>query len=448
MLDMFWERSLAFLLFWGIWMLAPLAVDLSMAAVFLVLVILYPERKEREKIADLSFLPYVSVVIPIHNSSDTLYQCLKSMEDQTYPSEKIQVICVNNGSTDDSFSIFNKFQDEHLQMSLSWINMERPGKSIALNAGIYMIKGDYVINVDSDAWLEENAIMRMVETFEHDRSLVAATGSIHIDKELGNRTGFMDIVHYCEELEYLVAFNVGRRYQSLTNNLFTLAGAFSAFRREVILDSLLYSERTVSEDTDLTFQIRQRTKIHRSRMACVSSAIAYVEPVPSLNKLYSQRVRWQRGEIEVTALHTGIMGSFGLSTFTGRMMIIDHTMAFSRLSWTFLIPFLYFLGYPMKLVLAAFGGLYFCYLILDFLYYLVAVKETTGDYQEKIKKTWWVMFLLPLFRFLTYWFRFSGILLTMVEPATWKVETPTEQLKAALHRSCTNVKVKLGRAFH
>jgi len=448
MLDIFWERSLAFLLFWGIWMLAPLIVDFSMALVFLILVIIYPERKEREKFTDLNFLPYVSVIIPVHNSGDTIYKCLESMENQTYPIDKIQVICVNNGSIDDSFSIFAKFQDDHPEMGLSWINMERPGKSPALNAGIYMIKGDIVINVDSDAWLEENAIMAMVETFEHDRSLVAATGAIHIDKELGKKTDIIDIIHYCEEIEYLVAFNVGRRYQSITNNLFTLAGAFSAFRREVILNSLLYSERTVSEDTDLTFQIRQRNQINRSRMACVSSAIAYVEPISSFDKLYSQRVRWQRGEIEVTALHQGVVGHFGLSTFTGRMMMVDHTLAFSRLTWTFLIPFLYFLGYPMSLVFAAFGGLYLCYLVLDFLYYLVAVKESTGDYKQRIKKTWWVILFLPIFRFVTFWFRFSGILLTMVEPATWKVETPTEQLKAALQRSYANIKVKLVRVFH
>ena len=437
MFDIFWERSLAFLLFWGIWMLAPLAIDVTMALVYIVMVYLFPERKERERISDLSYLPNVSVVVPVHNSADTLFKCLHSIVHQQYPLDKIQIICVNNGTTDGSFDVFSQFQDTYPLTNMNWINMESAGKSIALNAGIYVIKGDYILNVDSDAWLDEYAVLRMVESFEHDPLLVAATGGIHIDKELGLQTRLVDIIHYCEEIEYLVAFNVGRRYQSLTNNLFTLAGAFSAFRRDVILKSFMYSERTVSEDTDLTFQLRQHQLEGKARMACISSAIAYVEPISSWSKLYSQRVRWQRGQIEVSALYANEKGDFahGLRSFTGRMLVVDHTLAFSRMTWTFLIPFLYFLGYPLPLVLAAFAGLYVCYLILDFLYFLVALREAPPNYRERVKKIWWVIFFLPIYRFVTYWFRLSGILISMSEPGIWKTENPVQQLREALNNT-------------
>lgn len=418
-------------------MLAPLAIDVTMALVYMVMVYLFPERKERERIPDLSYLPYVSVVVPVHNSADTLFKCLHSIVHQQYPLDKIQIICVNNGSTDGSFDIYSQFQDTYPLTNMNWISMESAGKSIALNAGIYVIKGDYILNVDSDAWLDEYAVLRMVESFEHDPLLVAATGGIHIDKELGLQTRLVDIIHYCEEIEYLVAFNVGRRYQSLTNNLFTLAGAFSAFRRDVILKSFMYSERTVSEDTDLTFQLRQHQLEGKARMACISSAIAYVEPISSWSKLYSQRVRWQRGQIEVSALYANEKGDFahGLRSFTGRMLVVDHTLAFSRMTWTFLIPFLYFLGYPLRLVMAAFAGLYVCYLILDFFYFLVALREAPPNYRKKVKKIWWVMFFLPIYRFITYWFRLSGILISMSEPGIWKTENPVQQLREALNNT-------------
>lgn len=433
MIDIFWERSLAFLLFWGIWMLAPLAIDLGMALIFLTMVLLFPEKKERQKFTELEYLPYVSVIVPIYNSADTLEKCLLSIINQEYVLDKIQIICIDNGSEDNSFDVYRQFQYDYPQVNMSWITIDRPGKSNALNAGIYSIKGDYVINLDSDSWLDKSALLHMMEAFEYDPNLAAATGAIHIDKEIGNLTSFIDIVHYCEEIEYLVAFNVGRRYQSLTNNLFTLAGAFSAFRRDVILNTYLYSERTVSEDTDLTFHIRNKGKKNKSRMACISSAIAYVEPISSVSKLYSQRVRWQRGQIEVAALY-GSSKNFHqvLGNASERILMIDHTLAFSRMTWTFLIPFLYFLGYPLNLVFAAFVGLYCCYLILDFLYYLVAIKEATGIYKSQIKKIWWVMFFLPIFRFFTYWFRMSGILLAVSEPASWRTESPVAQLKNSL----------------
>lgn len=442
MIELFLERTIAFLLFWGIWMLAPLVIDVSTAIIFLVLVLFYPEKKERESIPDLNFLPLVSIVIPVHDSEDTLYACLQSIVKQTYPLEKIQIICVNNGSSDNSFGVYSQFQNDYQEAGISWINMDEAGKSIALNAGIYMIKGDYVFNIDSDAWLDENAVIRMVEAFEYDPSLVAATGAIHIDKKLGEDTRFIDIVHYCEEIEYLVAFNVGRRYQSITNNLFTLAGAFSVIRRDIILKSFMYSERTVSEDTDLTFHIRNSVRKHKARLGCVSSAIAYVEPISSVSKLYSQRVRWQRGQIEVTALYNTGKARFidMLRSFDGRTLLVDHTLAFSRLTWTFLVPFLYFLGYPMQLVFAAFIGLYFCYLILDFLYYLVAVKEATGTYKTEIKQIWWVTFFLPIFRFFTYWFRVAGILLAISEQSSWRVENPVEQTRQAIKSTISSFK--------
>lgn len=431
MTELFLERSMAFLLFWGIWMLAPLVVDFTTAIVYVIMVLLYPENTSDKK-AQLDYLPLVSVVIPVHDSADTLFNCLHSIVNQAYPAEKLQIICVNNGSSDDSFDVFSQFQNKYHHILMNWITMEDSGKSFALNAGIYMIKGNYVLNIDSDAWLDKHAILRMVEAFERDHTLAAATGAIHIDKQLGENTRIIDVLHYCEEIEYLVAFNVGRRYQSVTNSLFTLAGAFSAFRREVLLQSFLYSERTVSEDTDLTFHIRKYALANGLRLGCVSSAIAYVEPISSLSKLYSQRVRWQRGELEVTALHTK-NNSFlqTIKSFWGRTLIVDHTLAFSRLTWTFIIPFLYFLGYPLNLVFAAFIGLYGCYLLLEFLYYIVAIKETTGDYRRGIKRIWWVVFFLPAFRFITYWFRFSGLLLTLTEPSSWKAENPVEQLKLA-----------------
>lgn len=443
MTELFLERSLAFILFWGIWMLAPLAVDVTTAIVYIVMVFLFPENKSKPlKKFYPDYLPLVSVVIPVHDSAATLYKCLQSITEQDYPIEKLQIICVDNGSSDDSFTVFSQFQNEYHNTQMSWITMDESGKSFALNAGIYMIKGNYILNIDSDAWLDNSAILRMVEAFERDPTLAAATGAIHIDKKLGENTHIIDVLHYCEEIEYLVAFNIGRRYQSITNNLFTLAGAFSAFRREVLLQSFLYSERTVSEDTDLTFHIRKFALKNNLRLGCVTSAIAYVEPISSLSKLYSQRVRWQRGQLEVTALHSYNNGFLkSITSFYGRTLVVDHTLAFSRLTWTFLIPFLYFLGYPLTLVFAAFIGLYFCYLMLDFLYYVVAIKETSGDYRRGIKKIWWVVFFLPVFRFITYWFRFSGLLLTLTEQSSWKVENPVEQLKRAL-RSSFNFVIK------
>lgn len=433
MLEMFLDRVLSFILFWGIWIMAPLLIDVSTAIIYIVTILINPEHTEKDgSSVKLEFYPMVSVIVPVHNSADTLYNCLKSIERQNYPTHLIEVVCINNGSQDNGFEVFSGYQHESI-LNLSWTEVHRAGKSVALNAGLYMCQGTYVLNVDSDCRLDADAIFNMVYSFEKNQGMVAATGAIHIDKRLGQGFDFLDIVHYCEAIEYLVAFHIGRRYQTLTNTLFTLSGAFSAFRRDIILGSFMYSEQTVSEDTELTFHLKENAKKRKGILGCVSGAIAYVEPISTVSRLYSQRVRWQRGQLEVAALYTAASKGRNMALLKplGRMLISDHTLALSRLTWTFLIPFLYILGYPLQLVMAAMMGMLFCYSLLDLLYFFIAFKGSPETYKSQLKKIWWVVFFMPVYRFSTYWFRLAGIILTMSEPGSWKVENPFDQLKKA-----------------
>jgi len=429
MIEVFWEQAIRFGLFWGIWLLVPLLVDVSTAMVYFISFLSNKKRKE-EKTEELNYFPYVTIVVPVHNSEDTLYACLRSIARQTYPRDCMQLICVNNGSEDNSFAVFQRFQEEYTTMAVSWTAVERAGKSIALNAGMYSGHGSYMMNVDADVWLDREAVMNVVKTFEKDSSLAAATGSVRVDKKIGEGSTVLDIINYCEIIEYIVAFDVGRRYQDLKNSIFTLSGAFSVFRRDIILQSFLYQTRTVSEDTDLTFNIRKAIQDSGGRIGFIADAIAYVEPIESMSRLYSQRVRWQRGEIEVTGVYydkvPGIREALG--DFVGRILISDHTLSFLRLAWTFLLPFLYFLGYPLPTLLVALMGMFVCYLVLETCTYAIAYKGAEEHYKKGLKKIWWIVFFMPIYRYLSYWFRLAGIIMVLTEEKSWKVENPVTQL--------------------
>ncbi len=433
MLEQLIDQSLAFGLFWGIWLLVPLLIDVSTTLIYFITFIFHKDE-QLEMMEELPFYPFVTLVVPVHNSSDSLYKCLQSIANQVYPLECIEVICVNNASEDESFNTFQKFQIDHPDMHVMWSSLDHPGKSIALNAGIYTGQGVYMMNVDSDVWLDPEAVLNVVRTFEADPSIVAATGAIRVDKVLGENSNFIDIVNYCEVIEYLQAFDVGRRYQNIKNSLFTLSGAFSIFRRDILMKSFLYQTRTVSEDTDLTFNIRQAIAESQGRIGFVSKAIAYVEPIESLSRLYSQRVRWQRGEVEVMGVYfdkaPGILDA--LQDFSGRILISDHSIAFLRLAWTFLLPFMYFLGYPLPTIVIAMLGLFVCYLLVETSSFAVAYKSVAPAYQEELRRIWWVVLFMPLYRYLTYWFRLAGIIMALTEPASWKVENPVGQIENAL----------------
>lgn len=113
--------------------------------------------------------PTVSVIIPVYNVQDYLEQCLDSVIKQTY--RELEIIMVNDGSTDMSGSLAKKIADSDTRCVL--INQKNGGLSNARNSGLDRGTGKYVYFLDSDDWLEPNALETLVSTAEgHDCDLV------------------------------------------------------------------------------------------------------------------------------------------------------------------------------------------------------------------------------------------------------------------------------------
>lgn len=431
------EQVMGFALFWGVWLLVPLLVDGVTALIYLVRIGLSPHpvrRSTQLRVGRAEPPPFVSVVVPMHNASRTLRRCLDSLAAQDYPPHLLEIICVENGSSDDSLRVFSHAQASYRELSMQWVSLPVANKARALNVGIHVAQGVLIICLDADVRLDWQAVSTMARAFEANPGLLAATGSVEVEPVRQGGSIFTRILTACESLEYLGAFRVGRRYQTLTDTLYTLSGAFSAFRRETLLATFLYDDATVSEDTKLTLDLRTQQLASHS-LGCVDDAVAYVEPIRSLKALYAQRARWQRGQLEVAALYPprmlgGLLRS--LRSFVGRITISDHTLAFPRLVWTFLLPFLFLLGYPTDLVLMAWGSLYLCYVAIEGLQALTIWAHVPESYHRDFARFWAVVPVMPVYRFMLYWFRFSGILLTLTEPAEWKVVDPFTQLGAAL----------------
>jgi len=433
-----------FLLFWGIWLLIPMMIDGATAlAYFLGVVWVRLRTRGRRKTKALRFYPTVSVVIPVHNGAPFLGACLASIRRQNYPHDKIEVIVADNLSDDDSFSVFQEQQKMPFEGQMSWISIPRRGKAWALNAGFHAARGEILANIDCDVILHPNALLEVAKAFETDPSLSAATGAVEILPIDGftQSNPIRYLLRECEYQEYYEGFKIGRQYQTATNSLFTLAGAFSSFRREVLYRTFLYERTTVSEDTQLTFEIHKR--FTKQRVACIAEAIAYVEPIRSLSSLYSQRVRWQRGQLEVTALYPE-MTYRNLLRFSGlgptRFLLVDHTLAFPRMTWFFVLPLLYFFGYPLSVVIGAFIALYLCYMGIAAFSLLTTYLLAEGMPRRRIRDHWWVFIFMPAYRMGLFWFRFGGFVNVFMEPAEWRVKDPWTMTKEGLARTSDKAK--------
>ncbi|MBR0270965.1 MAG: glycosyltransferase family 2 protein [Methanobrevibacter sp.] len=101
----------------------------------------------------------ISVVLPVYNVADYLRKCLDSLVNQTF--KDFEVICVNDGSTDLSLSILEGYAINDSRFKI--ITQDNKGLSGARNTGIKYVQGDYVLFVDSDDWLEENALEELYD---------------------------------------------------------------------------------------------------------------------------------------------------------------------------------------------------------------------------------------------------------------------------------------------
>ena len=106
--------------------------------------------------------PLVSVVIPVHNGEATIARCLDKLLDQSYPDDRIEIIVVNNNSTDRTGNIIKKY-------NVLAINEIKPGAGAARNAGIKLAKGEIVFFTDADCLADRDLIRQHVLMHFHFR---------------------------------------------------------------------------------------------------------------------------------------------------------------------------------------------------------------------------------------------------------------------------------------
>lgn len=101
-------------------------------------------------------VPLISIIMPIYNVEKYVRGTLESIYGQKFDEREFEVICVNDGTPDNSMQIVNDFAPTHPNLHI--INQENQGLSCARNAGLRIAQGDYIWFVDSDDSIEKNAL--------------------------------------------------------------------------------------------------------------------------------------------------------------------------------------------------------------------------------------------------------------------------------------------------
>ena len=143
--------------------------------------------------------PLISVIIPVYNVELFLEQCLESILWQTY--SNVEVICVDDGSTDNSLDICQKYKERDNRVFV--IHKDNQGVSSARNTGVDFAHGQYIIFVDADDYLDKNALKILISHHNGDRNLIVALNYDRVSAEARYNDYSADIMerkykHFCK----------------------------------------------------------------------------------------------------------------------------------------------------------------------------------------------------------------------------------------------------------
>lgn len=106
----------------------------------------------------------LSIIIPLYNKEEHIEHCLKSLFNQDLPSNEYEIIVVDDGSTDDSFTVVQHIAEKHSNIKL--FRQQNMGPSAARNNGLEMASGDYVYFLDADDYLASNVLNGLLDLAE------------------------------------------------------------------------------------------------------------------------------------------------------------------------------------------------------------------------------------------------------------------------------------------
>jgi peptidoglycan-N-acetylglucosamine deacetylase len=335
----------------------------------------------------------VSVIVPCFNEEVVIIQTIKSILSTNYPN--LEVVVVDDGSTDKSLQNLHKVFDSNSQVSI--FTKENAGKSIALNYGIRMSKHEFVICVDADTLFDKNAITELIKHFK-DPDVGGVAGNVQI----GNARSALTL---SQQIEYSVAQNFDKQAYAVANSVIVVPGPIGAWRKPVILGAGGLHRDTLAEDTDLTLRVLQQGW----KIIYEPNAVCYTECPETLPSFIKQRNRWQFGILQVIFKnwHLILNPRYGFTgLFTLPLMFLHYI--FSSL-YPFIIGGLVsYLGFYILTTIN--GGLqlstrlffenrlfiYFSlfYLTLDVVKIIIALAR-----EKFVKNKWKLFFVIPYYLF-------------------------------------------------
>ncbi len=261
---------------------------------------------------DPDFTPGVTVIIPCFNEEKWITRTIQSCMNQEYPIDSLEVIVVDDYSTDNSWEVIQDAVAElhreaerfKTKTRLKCVRLEHNmGKRDAMARGIQLSTKEFVAFVDSDSFLESNAIREIIQPF-YDPQVSGVCGRTDVANTFTNGITKMQAVRY------YISFRIMKAAESYFDNVLCLSGPLSCYRKENVLENLdawlgqtfFGRKATFGDDRALTHMIVKNNRtVYQDTAICATI-------VPHQMKVFlKQQMRWKRSWLRESLIATTFM---------------------------------------------------------------------------------------------------------------------------------------------
>lgn len=295
------------------------------------------------------YSPAVTFVIPCKNEEKVIATSVTRCFEAAYPREKIEVIVIDDGSTDNTYEILKSLQDKFANLTVVHWKKNR-GKRHGMAEGFRRATGEIIVQLDSDSWIDSNSFKKLINPFKNPE-----VGAVCAHSEPANAE--KNILTKMQAAYYYMSFRILKSTESVFNAVFCCSGCASAYRKSAVTDILdswlnekfLGQPATYGDDRSLTsWVLRQGYKT-----IYAADALAFTVVPENFKTLIKQQLRWKK--------------SWFINAFiTGRFLIWQRPMIalfyfFPLVAISFLNPVMAF--YALVYMPAFHGILPLAYLI-------------------------------------------------------------------------------------
>ena len=292
--------------------------------------------KESKKISNKDELPFISVIVPMHNEGKVIDKKLKNCLELEYPKDKWEILVADDFSTDNGCATVQKYVSEYDRISLVKNQYER-GKVGGLKTSFKAAKGEIIVLTDSDVILDKDALYKCAHHLMPED--VGAVCGIHLSNKKKDEGLFI------HEDIYRKIYTRLRLWESSLDSAPVFHGQFMAFKKQFA--KIILNENTYAEDTDFAIKIRKegfKTKY-------MEDATFYEIPPVDFNDFQNQKIRRGIGLVQIFWSHRKLLfnpryGFFGLLIFPLEF-VMNAMQPFIALCGYFLLAFISFKIHPI-----------------------------------------------------------------------------------------------------